>query len=275
MTVDELKNIKISLGLTNNEIADRSGVPLGTVQKIFAGITSAPRRKTLLAIEKALKSAYTFDSSHTSDILSDTTATYYGDHTTKNSYDKQGQYTVDDYYAISQKKRIELIDGIIYDMTAPSFDHQTIVLYIANQILPCVEAHRECQVAISPVDVQLDRDNMTMVQPDLLILCDPSKNINRCIYGAPDFVLEVLSPSTKKKDMFLKLHKYADAGCREYWIVDQQSEHIIVYMFDEDQVIRMYTFSDKVPIGISDGRCEVDFNIIKERLRWGHAEQEK
>lgn len=275
MTVEELKNMKISLGLTNMDIAEKSGVPLGTVQKIFAGVTYAPRRRTLLAIEKAMKSTYTFDTDRTSDIVSDNTAAFYGNHTVKDSYDRQGHYTVDDYYALSQKKRVELIDGIIYDMTAPSFDHQTIALYIANQFLPCVDAHKECQVAIAPVDVQLDRDNRTMVQPDLLILCDPSKNINRCIYGAPDFVLEVLSPSTKKKDMFLKLHKYADAGCREYWIVDQQWERIIVYMFDEDQVIRMYTFSDKVPVGISDGKCEVDFSIIKDRLSWGHAEQEK
>ena len=275
MTIEQLKNIKISLGLTNQDVADKSGVPLATVQKIFAGVTSAPRRKTLLAIEKALKSTYTYDDAPPGSeagpaMVSDVGPAYLKD-PEDSEYDRQGQYTIDDYYALSQDKRVELIDGVIYDMTAPSSDHQTITLQLANQILPCAEEHRECQVIISPIDVQLDKDSRTMVEPDMVILCDSAKNINRCIYGAPDFVLEVLSPSTRKKDMFLKLGKYSRAGCREYWIVDQSSEHVIVYLFGDDPVIHMYSFDDEIPVHISEGKCKVDFSKIKERLTWGHA----
>lgn len=272
LTIEELKNMKLSLGLTNQDISDKSGVPLGTVQKIFANVTSAPRRKTLLAIEKALKSTYSYDPTPTAGNIRESEFSYYSNHEKENSYDRQGSYTVDDYYALPEDRRVELIDGYIYDMTAPTSHHQTIALHIASQILPCAEEHKKCQVLISPIDVQLDCDNRTMVQPDVVILCDPAKNLNRCIYGAPDFVLEVLSPSTRKKDMFLKLHKYADAGCREYWIVDEDTEHVIVYLFGDEPHIHMYTFNDKIPVGISEGKYAVDFGKIKERLTWGQAE---
>lgn len=272
MTVEELKNVKISLGITNKDIADKSGVPLGTIQKIFAGVTSAPRRKTLLAIEKALKTSYSYEGSSTSSVVSDIPSVYMAGTSCSGKYDRQGTYTIDDYYALPDDKRVELIDGVIYDMTAPLFSHQTIILEVAFQLRQCERKGDNCIVGLSPLDVQLDRDNRTMVQPDLIILCDPAKNIDRCVYGAPDFVLEVLSPSTRKKDMTLKLHKYCSAGCREYWIVDPASEHIYVYLFDEDDnMIHIYTFDDKVPVGISGGRCEVDFSKIKERLTWGFA----
>lgn len=269
MTVEELKQLKISLGYTNQDVADKSGVPLGTVQKIFAGITEAPRRSTLLAIEKALRTSYNGDSKKTYDIVSDVQLAYMGNTNPKGEYDRQGQYTLDDYYALPDDKRVELIDGVIYDMTSPTFRHQTIVLDIAAQIMPCVEKHKNCRVVISPIDVQLDCDNRTMVQPDVVVLCDPSKNIDRCIYGAPDLVMEVLSPSTRKKDMVLKLHKYEQAGCKEYWIIDPKNERVTVYIFDDDDIVHLYTFDDTVPVGISNGECEVDFRTIKDRLNWG------
>ena len=269
MTVEELKQLKISLGYTNQDVADKSSVPLGTVQKIFAGITEAPRRSTLLAIEKALKTSYNGDPEKTYGIVSDVQLAYMGNTNPKGEYDRQGQYTLDDYYALPDDKRVELIDGVIYDMTAPTFRHQTLALEIAAQILPCTRKHENCRVVISPIDVQLDCDNRTMVQPDVVILCDPSKNIDRCIYGAPDLVMEVLSPSTRKKDMVLKLHKYEQAGCKEYWIVDPKNERVTVYIFDDDDIVHLYTFDDKVPVGISNGECEVDFKAIKDRLNWG------
>ena len=271
MTVEELKRLKLSLGYTNQDVANRSGVPLGTVQKIFAGVTTAPRRATLLAIEKALRGSYPGGKSDdkTYDIVSDVKLAYMGNNNPKGEYDRQGQYTIDDYYALPEDRRAELIDGVIFDMSAPAVSHQTIALEIALQLSECAKAHGNCHVLISPVDVQLDCDNRTMVQPDVVILCDPSKNIDRCIYGAPDLVMEVLSPSTRKKDMVLKLHKYEHAGCREYWIIDPKNERVTVYIFDDDNITYLYTFDDKIPVGISNGECEVDFSIIKEALSWG------
>lgn len=269
MTVEELKQMKISLGLTNREIADRSGVPLGTVQKIFANVTAAPRRKTLLAIEKALRSSYSNVSAESSGMVSDTEVAYYSAPGAKHTFARQGHYTVDDYHALPDDMKVELIDGVFYELNAPTVDHQTIILEIAYQLRSCEDAKSDCQIILSPVDIQLDCDNRTILEPDLSVLCDPTKNINRCIYGAPDLVLEVLSPSTRRRDMYLKLGKYANAGCREYWIVDQEHESVIVYIFDDDSPVHVYTFDDRVPVGISDGKCEIDLSVVKERLSRG------
>ena len=118
----------------------------------------------------------------------------------------------------------------------------------------------------APVDVQLDRNDQTMVQPDLIMLCDETKNINRCIFGAPDFVVEVLSPSTRSKDTLLKAHKYCDAGCREYWIVDLENEEVIVQDYENERLNIRYSFDDSIPIAVSGGKCHIDFTRIQQHL---------
>ena len=102
-----------------------------------------------------------------------------------------------------------------------------------------------------------------------LFICDGKKIIGRCIYGAPDFVIEVLSKSTRKKDMTVKLNKYREAGVREYWMVDSEEKDnlkIIVYDFEHDDLGHIYSFDDKVPVGISGGKCFVDFSKVKDEL---------
>lgn len=119
---------------------------------------------------------------------------------------------------------------------------------------------------IAPVDVQLDRDEKTMVQPDVLILCDMGKLIGRCIYGAPEFVLEVLSPSTRSRDQIVKLKKYMEAGCREYWVVDKENEKVAVYDFGTEDWPKVWSFDDEVPVGVSEGMCRIDFSMVKDLL---------
>ncbi|MBR6460961.1 MAG: Uma2 family endonuclease, partial [Verrucomicrobia bacterium] len=168
-----------------------------------------------------------------------------------------------DYYALPDERRAELIDGVIYDMTAPATLHQLIAGEVYYQLRGYHKKHKlECVPLISPVDVQLDCDNRTMVQPDVLILCDLKKLKRRVVYGAPEFLMEVLSPSTRSKDQLLKLNKYYNAGCLEYWIVDSENERVIVYDFTKDKWPEVYTFNDKVPVGISEGKCEIDFSEI-------------
>ena len=116
------------------------------------------------------------------------------------------------------------------------------------------------------MDVQLDCDDRTMVQPDLLIICDRSKDTVKNIYGAPDFVMEVLSPSSRQHDRLLKLKKYGDAGVREYWIVDPGKETVTKYDFMREAEVSTFTFEDKVSLSISDGKCEIDFRKVKEHL---------
>ena len=185
----------------------------------------------------------------------------------EHSYTRQGHYTVKDYYDLPDDQRVELIDGVIYDMSAPYYIHQLIITNIVYQLMDYADrSSHDCDVLAFPLDVQLDCDDRTMVQPDIVILCDQKKNTNRCIYGAPDFVLEVLSPSTRRKDLVLKLNKYMNAGVREYWIVDPDDCTVTVYDFEGGRYPLRYSFDDEVPANISGGECRICLSRIKERI---------
>ena len=283
MTIEEMKERKRALGFSNKQLADLSGVPLGTVQKIFGNVTKAPRRETILALEKVLMAgwhgpvkkendvSYVFaeDSEEENARLREVAFKYRAELPEGANPKRQGLFTLKDYYALPEDQRAELIDGVLYNMTAPSLAHQTVALQIAHQFLLCMDAFEKqgCEVFVSPVDVQLDRDERTMVEPDVVVLCDMEKAIKRCIYGAPDFVLEVLSPTTRRKDMLIKLNKYWNAGCREYWIVDPEQFTVTVYDFDGEETAVHYTFDDIVPVRLFEGKCSIDFPAIRKRLR--------
>lgn len=271
MTIEELRKCKQSSGYTNQDISRITGIPFGTVQKIFSGNTKAPRRSTLVKLEQFFSGLDTRGNNyvtekHTYSTVSDVELAYAAGINKKSDYDNQGSYTVDDYYDIREEKRIELIDGVIYDMGTPTLPHQGIILQVAVQLEQCARDHHGCNVFISPVSVQLDQDSRTMVEPDLAVLCDESLMTRKCIYGAPDFIMEVLSPSSRARDMLIKLNKYWNAGCKEYWIVDPDRETITAYDFTSGVNAVNYTFDDTVPVLISGGKCSVDFSYIRSRI---------
>ncbi len=248
MTIQEMKEKKQEKGYSYAQIAELSGVPLGTVQKIFSGETTSPRYDTLRALEQLF-----------AEPLGVKEAVSYQAHT-------QGTYTVDDYRALPEDQRVELIDGFFYDMVTPPFLHQRIAGEIYRQIANFImERGGSCQPFVSPVDVQLDCDEKTMVQPDVGILCHEDKIKKWGVYGAPDFVLEIISPSTKRKDCTKKLSKYMDAGVREYWILDTYQQKLIVYFFESELCPVIYGLDEPVPIAIYDGALEIRFEHIK---RW-------
>ena len=200
MTIEEMKDKKKEKGYSYEQMADLSGIPLGTIQKIFSGETKSPRYDTLIALEQLF----------TEPLEVRETASCY-------NADRNGSYTLDDYYALPDDQRVELIDGYFYTMLSPTFGHQSIAGEIHRQIANYImDNGGSCRPFIAPVDVQLDCDNKTMVEPDVGIVCDTSKIKRFGIYGAPDFLVEVISPSTKKRDYTLKLSKYIEAGVREY-----------------------------------------------------------
>ena len=260
MTIDDMKKRKRELGYTNAQLAEISGVPLGTVQKIFGGATTAPRRSTLLALEKVLApSDHTYNARPVTAAVNEPSAIY--------SAGPGKLHTLDDYYALPEDARVELIDGIFYDMTAPTTIHQQIGLELSFRLHDYISRNKgTCVPFYSPIDVQLDRDDRTMVEPDVIVVCDRSKIIRRCIYGAPDFVAEVLSPSTKSRDLIIKLNKYMVAGVREYWIIDPDAETVTVYDFEHEKYPVHYTFADRVPVAIWDGSCVIDFKEIKDYI---------
>ena len=260
MTLEEMKQKKAEYRLTGEMIARESGVPLGTVLKIFSGFTKEPRKQTMEAIEKVFlqeearkrRTSYDFSLPAT-ETLRESSAQY--------RYGNEKLHTIDDYYALPEDVRVELIDGKYYYMTAPTRKHQMVLGRLHALFLSCADAHD------LPCDVRLDRDDYTMVQPDILVLCNEDNTEVRRVEGAPELVVEILSPSTRMKDQLLKLHKYQNAGVREYWIVDIEHRIITVHVFqDEDYCPERYDFSDTVPIRISEGRCSIDFSIILDRL---------
>ena len=283
MTIEELKSRKTALGLTNEMIAKAADLPLSTVQKIMSGATKAPRKASLVAIETVLtdeerrrnaadhtqvtRNNYTYENlPEARGMVRKSAAEYkYAPVTGK----KDGEYTLDDYYALPDERRVELIDGVFYDMSAPAVIHQKILGELFILFRECTDAHEgECEVYLSPCDVRLDRDNKTMVQPDLLVICGPYDLGAKRFEGAPDLALEILSPSTRSKDMLLKLYKYQNAGVKEYWIVDPDHETVMVYDFRDDNFYpEIYDFDAVIPIHISSGQCSIDFSRVNRALK--------
>lgn len=270
MNIDEMKKRKIELGYSNKQLADITGIPIGTLQKVFSGETKTPRRDTIAALEKALKpdNGYFYSTKTQTYIVRESVPTYNAQKCAYSESDYSGSYTIDDYFALPDDKRVELIDGVFYDMASPSFYHQFVGGYLYSVLLQHVMKNNgPCYPFMAPCDVQLDRDNKTIVQPDVLILCDKNKKYKNRVYGAPDFVCEVLSPSTRRKDMTLKYSKYSKAGVREYWIIDPQSEKIVVYDFEHDALPTIYAITDKVPVKIWNGECVVDFKPFYDKFK--------
>ncbi len=257
MTVQEMMEQKRLLGYSYGKVAELSGLPIGTVQKVLGGITKSPRHETLEALEKAFPAAA--EKERVQQNMVREAAFAYGRER------RQGMYTLRDYYAQPADRRVELIDGVFYDMAAPSILHQMIGGEIYNTLREYIRRNKgECVAAFAPLDVQLDRDNRTMVQPDVLVVCDRKKLQNGLIYGAPDFVVEIVSKSTRKKDGIQKLAKYANADVREYWVVDPDRRAVVVYDLEHDELPRVYGFAHVVPVAIFHGDCVVDFTEIAQ-----------
>lgn len=181
---------------------------------------------------------------------------------------QQGEHTLEDYLALPDDQRVELIDGVFFEMEAPTYIHQGVGGRLYTIFENYIESRQgSCFAFTAPVDVQLDCDDKTVVQPDVLIVCDMDKFRKGRVFGAPDLVVEVLSPSTSRKDRSLKLVKYKRAGVREYWIIDPDRRQVWVYEFERSDVPVIYGFEDTVPVGIYGGECKVDFAQIYDRMR--------
>ena len=271
MTIEEMRQRKRELGLTNQMIAERSGIPLSTVQKVFAGATSSPRRETIEALERVLgqdKSAVYGDPVTSDRMVCETSAAYNVSAVDGNSSDTENRlYTLEDYLRLPDDQRVELIDGVFYDMAAPTTIHQSIAGFLHKKFLDFVMANKgPCFPFISPVDVQLDCDDKTVVQPDVLVVCDRTKYKNGRIFGAPDLVIEVLSPSTRRKDMQLKMYKYAGAGVREYWMVDPDKKLVVQYDLEHLGIPAIYNFQSVIPVLIWDSACRIDLGEMDETI---------
>lgn len=170
-------------------------------------------------------------------------------------------HTIEDIYALPEGQRAELMDGEMYMMAAPSREHQRLVMLLSNSIFNFIQNNNgDCEIYPSPFAVFLNADDKTYLEPDLSVICDKNKLTDDGCNGAPDWIIEVVSPSSRQMDFNKKLFKYRAAGVREYWIVDSMNQQIMVYHFEHDD-FEQYSFSDKVKVGIYDD-FEIDFSEI-------------
>ncbi|MBQ3913488.1 MAG: Uma2 family endonuclease [Lachnospiraceae bacterium] len=270
MTIEEMKIRKKELGYSNKMLAEKSGVPLGTVQKIFGGSTTAPRRATILALSRVLAYAealHTEEAGGPSMVMESSPA--YGRSFHAEQVPDTYEHTIDEYIALPEGTRVELIDGRFYDMSAPSTIHQAIGMEIWHAFKSYIIKNKGmCMPFVAPTDVQLDCDNKTMVMPDVLVVCDRSKITKARIVGAPDLVVEIVSLGNVITDVLIKMRKYQNAGVREYWIVFPDEKQIMAYDFEHGHAPQVYSFDDCVPVSIWDGKCMVDFAYIYSQVEF-------
>jgi Uma2 family endonuclease len=154
---------------------------------------------------------------------------------TQKKKNNKNNYSYADYLKFNDDKRYEIIDGELYDMgPAPGTTHQSISIELAT-ILHTFFKDKPCQVFAAPFDVRLyrkskkDKDITRVVQPDISVICDEKKIDDRGCLGAPDFIIEIISPTSASHDHILKRRLYEGNGVREYWLVDPTNRIITVY----------------------------------------------
>lgn len=160
---------------------------------------------------------------------------------TEPDFNYSGNYTYADYLRWTIEERIELIRGKIFRMSpAPSSNHQTILNNINGPLWSFLK-NQPCQVFVAPFDVRFprkskqDNDIVTVLQPDLCVICDPSKIDARGGIGAPDLIIEILSPGNSKKEMRLKYEVYEESGVKEYWVVDGERKVCHLFLLEDGQ----------------------------------------
>lgn len=160
-------------------------------------------------------------------------------------------YTIDDIYALPEGERAELIDGKIYNMSPPKRIHQHISGKLYQTIANYIDSKQgECEVYVAPFAVFLNRDDKTYVEPDISVICDKDKLNDDGCNGAPDWIMEIISPSTERMDYGIKLFKYRSAKVREYWIINPSKQTVMVYDFEHELGTKQYSFSDTISVCI-------------------------
>ena len=182
-------------------------------------------------------------------------------------------HTYGDYLRWPEDVHYELIDGQAYLMApAPTLDHQVCVGEIFRQLANALD-HHPCRAFVAPVDVRIPRSSEadeqidTVVQPDVLLVCDRSKLDARGVRGAPDLVVEVLSPATASHDRDRKRYLYERAGVRKYWLVDIGARRLAIFKLTDGRFGPPTTqeLTGKTPIGILPGRV-IAWDELTRRL---------
>lgn len=174
--------------------------------------------------------------------------------------------TLEQYEALPENRRVEVFENVVYDMASPSQIHQTLSMELSNIIYNYIKNKKgACQVFSAPFDVKLSDKPFTIVQPDIMVICDKNKLDGKRCNGAPDFIIEIVSPGNPADDYIRKAYYYKNAGVREYWIVDPRRKTVTVDYFEGNIVSVQYAFDSIIKVNIYDDLL-INFSDIAELL---------
>ncbi|MCM1542190.1 MAG: Uma2 family endonuclease [Blautia sp.] len=176
-------------------------------------------------------------------------------------------YTTADIEALPEGIWAELIDGIMYLMASPTLTHQDILVWLTACIFNYIVGNQgKCKVLPAPFGVFIKKDDKNYFEPDISVVCNRDRLDQKGCHGAPDWVIEIVSPSSRKMDYIRKLPVYRDTGVREYWIVDHDRLTVSVYRFRESGEPEIYSFTDKIRTAVYDD-LTIDFAQLLEHLQ--------
>lgn len=175
-------------------------------------------------------------------------------------------YTIDDIYSLPERERAELIDGQIYYMAPPNTVHQRILSFLHLEIGNYIRANKgTCEVFPAPFAVFPFADDSKYLEPDISVICDTDKLNEQGCNGAPDWIIEIVSPGSRSMDYYTKLSLYRSAGVKEYWIVDPMKQVVLVYDMEHAAAPAIYSFTDQINVNTYPDLC-ISFSDISELL---------
>ena len=174
--------------------------------------------------------------------------------------------TLEQYEALPEDRRFEVFEGVVYDMASPSQIHQSISMQLSTVINNYILRKKgPCSIFSAPFDVKLSDKPLTIVQPDIMVICDKNKLDGKRCNGAPDFIIEIVSPGNQSDDYIRKLYYYKNYGVREYWIVDPHRKTVTVNYFEGNMLNMQYSFDSTINVNIYDDLL-INFSDIANLL---------
>ena len=183
--------------------------------------------------------------------------------------EEKRRYTYADYLTWEGPQRYELYDGEAFMMSSPSVSHQALLMGLSLDFGNWLQG-KPCRAFAAPLDVRLfpkaDKSDKTLVQPDLLVVCDESKLDKSSVNGPPDLIIEIVSPSNSSGELLRKFNYYLEAAVREYWVIDPEEKIASVHVYENGRYISMtYKDNDRIPVTVLQG-LEISLESLWARL---------
>lgn len=253
-------------GLSQRELEGRTGIKQAEISKIERA-EGNPSIATVGKLLAGMGRVIGFDSAYNKNLPRTDISVPASCASYLNPDRKQGQFTTRDIDMLPEDVRVELLDGILYDMAMPTYTHERIVAEILGDFIVYIRSKKgQCIATASNTGVYFDHDNKNFVVPDVVVICDKSKAKKKGVVGGPDFVLEVVSPSSRIRDIRKKEKLYSEKGVREYWIIDPERKTLIVNNYEDEYTYgtEIHGLNEVVGVGIYGGELKIDLNKIAE-----------